>query len=595
MSKYKYIKPRHYKNITTNTKDKGENAMKNNDNLGTRFLAKGVEVSNDTHATLLNNNDVIIGASGCGKTTSYVYGNIAGMYGSYVIADTKGNLAKKFGPMLRKAGYDVQVMDFVDIERSAGYNPMDYIKRHFDGKYSEQDVQKLAELISPVKSIDDPYWETSAKNLICALIALVMETEPHEKQNLSTVGRYASSLGFLQTTKSGAPVQNAMRKLHDTFIVAHNKNPDSFAWRKYSRFTDIQQSEKTWACIINFASKALTAFDMCGFDKMFTGAHKIDLRKPGKTKCAYFVNVSDVDRSMDSIANIFYSQIFQALISEADNNINSRLNVPVRFILDDFATNVYIPDFDKIISVIRSREISVSIILQSITQLDALYGSNRARTIINNCDHLLYIGGHDYKTASYISDLANVPLENVIDMPADKQYILTRGHKPIYANRLAPDAMAFEEETDKPDGPDEPDNSDKPEVTDLSAFRSIPKPVKDTMGSDSVVIENIPKSLVCTYGHAGRRICKLSFAYKKEGYKILYAMLRVPETKVKLDGEKYTFDLGSPTTTYICEISGSQDTVPLTAKEIKSKYNSSRVWYITYIKKRTNAASAPKG
>ena len=184
MSNYRYIKPRHYKNTNTNTttKEKGDNAMKNNDNLGTRFLAKGVEVSNDTHATLLNNNDCVIGATGCGKTTSYVYGNIAGMYGSYVIADTKGNLAKKFGPMLRKAGYDVQVMDFVDIERSAGYNPMDYIKRHFDGKYSEQDVQKLAELISPVKSIDDPYWETSAKNLICALIALVLEIEPHKNR-----------------------------------------------------------------------------------------------------------------------------------------------------------------------------------------------------------------------------------------------------------------------------------------------------------------------------------------------------------------------------------------------------------------------------
>ena len=129
-----------------------------------------------------------------------------------------------------------------------------------------------------------------------------------------------------------------------------------------------------------------------------------------------------------------------------------------------------------------------------------------------------------------------MPLENVIDMPADKQYILTRGHKPIYANRLAPDAMAFEEETDKPDEPekhdesDEHDEPDKPEVTDLSAFRSVPKPAKNIVDTDSVIIENIPKSLVCTYGHAGRRICKLSFAYKKEGYKILYAMLRVPET-----------------------------------------------------------------
>ena len=163
---------------------------------------------------------------------------------------------------------------------------------------------------------------------------------------------------------------------------------------------------------------------------------EIDLRKTGENDLRedrpnlfyyfyYNPDTSDFypsrdDRSMDSIANIFFSQIIQALIEEADNNINSRLDIPVRFILDDFGAITEVKNFDQISSIIRSREISVSIILQSITQLDAIYGSNRARTIINNCDHIIYLGGHDYKTASYISDLANVPLENIINMPTNK-------------------------------------------------------------------------------------------------------------------------------------------------------------------------------
>ena len=176
-------------------------------------------------------------------------------------------------------------------------------------------------------------------------------------------------------------------------------------------------------------------------------------------------------------------------------------------------------------------------------------------------------------------------------MPLDKMYILTRGQKPIYADRLAPDAMFFEKEADNLD---EPEKLDEPEMPDMSVFRSIPKPSNNKANNTNIVIKNIPRSLVSTYGPANRRICKLSFAYKKEGDKVIYALLRVPAYRVKLEKGTYSFDLGKSDTDYICDISDTQDKVSLTAKDINLIYRRSRVWYIKYIKNRSSTTTASK-
>lgn len=529
---------------------------------GTRVLAKGVEVSNDSHKTFLNGNDAVLGSSGSGKTTTYVMGNLTKLSGSYIIADTKGNLARKFGSKLRKAGYDVKVIDFVNLEKSVGYNPMDYIRRYDGGGYSEQDVIKLAALLSPITDKDDPYWQESARNLICAFIALALETEEPEDQNLATVGKYAAELGFLTWDKNKNPINNSMRHLHERFEDAHKRNPRSLAWRKYNYYSDIQQSERTWACIINYTQKVMSSFDISAFDLMFTNEDKIDLAKPGKEKCAYFVNVSDSDRSLDTISNIFYTQLFQVLMSEADNNKNSRLDVPVRIILDDFATNVYIPDFDKLISVIRSRDISVSLILQSLTQLDSLYGEYAARTILCSCDHILYLGGHDLETCKYISQLANAPLEYVIDMPLDRMYILTRGQKAVYAERMPPDTMDIDEEL--------------PEMT----------------CAKSVVMSNVPSSLVFSCQNDNKSYFKVTFAYSLGDSKPIYAVFKVPDDRVNTDGDKCSIDLGTPETNYICNLSDSYHNINLSAKAIETIFRRNRNRYITYIKKRDKTINA---
>ena len=151
-----------------------------------------------------------------------------------------------------------------------------------------------------------------------------------------------------------------------------------------------------------------------------------------------FLNLSDTDRTFDSFINIFYTQALQILCDQANQRPSGRLAVPVRIIMDDFATNANIPNFDKIISVIRSRDISVSLILQSLTQLEAMYCKPVATTIINNCDHLLYLGTQDIDTANFIGCRAFKTPEDILCMPRDKAYIITNGEKAKLVNKIKP-------------------------------------------------------------------------------------------------------------------------------------------------------------
>lgn len=150
-----------------------------------------------------------------------------------------------------------------------------------------------------------------------------------------------------------------------------------------------------------------------------------------REKTAVFLTISDTDRAMDGLASVFYTQALNTLCASADKDYpDHRLPMPVRFILDDFATNVYIPDFDKIISVIRSREIYASVILQSISQLTSLYGQSGSMTIVNNCDNCLYLGGQDVETAKYIAIKANKTADTILNLPLGQAYLFTRGRKP---------------------------------------------------------------------------------------------------------------------------------------------------------------------
>lgn len=383
-----------------------------------RILAKDHCISNNTRLTRINNNDLILGPSGAGKTRGYVKPNLLQDNGSVIIADTKGSLLQEVGGDMAARGYRIVNLDFTDLLGSHGYNPLDYISIDpRTGRYSTQEIMTIAACLSPVETTKDPFWEQSAQMYLSVLIGYVMECLPEEEHSLEYVAK------LYQQMESDA--------FDLLFQELHTECPDSEIFRSYQMLSSNRKVTTTYNCIRMFLNKTLEPLSFDGICQSYRNPNRVDFTALGREKTAVFLTVSDTDRSMDKLVNLFYTQAMHILCTSADKDYpDHRLPVPVRFILDDFATNACIPDFDKLIAVIRSREIYVSIILQSISQLDALYGPDRAMTIVNNCDNCLYLGGQDVKTASYIAVKAHRTTDSILDLPLDQAYLFTRGDKP---------------------------------------------------------------------------------------------------------------------------------------------------------------------
>ncbi|MDL2288001.1 type IV secretory system conjugative DNA transfer family protein [Oscillospiraceae bacterium OttesenSCG-928-F05] len=390
-----------------------------------RILATDVMMSNDTWVTGLNNNDLIIGTSGCGKTRGYVKPNILQCSESMIIADTKNCIRKDVEPHLLDNGYKIISMDFKNCLLSDGYNPLDYVRHDAErDKYSEQDIITVAACMVTGTDTRDPFWHLAAQMYIEAMISYALECLPEEEHNMISVFRLFAEMNTF--------------KFRHLFEKLGEENPDSFGFSRYQCFQSSDKAEKMYESIRGIVAQNLSTFMFDGTKEMFNKSDRIRFEQLGEEKTAVFLNISDTDRSSDKLVSLFYTQALQALCNHADNSEGNRLKIPVRFYLDDFAANAYIPDFDKIISVIRSREISVSVILQSISQLEALYGEAKAKTILNNCDNLLYLGGTDADTARYIGIKANKSTTSILNMPLDDAWLFTRGSVPRSAQKFVP-------------------------------------------------------------------------------------------------------------------------------------------------------------
>ena len=430
-----------------------------------RILGKGVKISEDSRTTGLNNNTLVTGISGCGKTGSYVTPNLFSTKGSIVVVDTKGLLYRHCAAALKRRGYNTYLLNFVHPENSAPFNPLDTVERYkkkrkrvvFPGisdedgkeivpeavkvieeeKYRQQDLHRIASLLQPVNKCEkDPFWPESAQIVIVSLMAYVLEVLPRREQHFGSVLRLFRQMCSEIPRKGFTDVS--------FFAELEEENPESFAVKKYRMYAPTFPAERTWGSIAQFVSNALQIFDFEECRETFCRSG-IDLSACGREKTALFVNISDTDRSMDSIVNIFYTQLFQKLCNEADANPDGRLKVPVHIILDDFAANVYIPDFDKIVSVIRSRDISVSIMLQSISQLKGLYSDGQASTIINNCDNMVYMGGQDVETAKFFADKAGKLPENILQLDLNHEWLFTRGQAARLLEKIPPYSMGADE------------------------------------------------------------------------------------------------------------------------------------------------------
>lgn len=384
---------------------------------GYRILAAGIQVSNDTWETGINNNDVIIGPPGAGKTRGYVIPNIMQCNESMVIADTKGALREQVGGVLEWNGYQICELNLTDCRASTvGYNPLKFIRLEGGrGHYSEQDIIRVAACLVPQEIKDEPFWDRAARMLLETLIGYLLECQPEEEHTLNHAALLLGEMGGLTN------------KLLDEYAAIA---PDSFTAHRWKLYRSMTQADRTEACIQGILAEKLSTLTFDGVSDLFTRPNQIDFAAMGRERTALFLTISDTDRSMDQLAVLLYTQAIQELCAEADQNEDHQLAVPVRFYLDDFSCNTKIPDFDQIVSVIRSREISVSIVLQSLSQLEALYGHARALTILNGCDNLLYLGGQDVETAQYIGIKANKPASSILNMPLDNAWLFTRGMKP---------------------------------------------------------------------------------------------------------------------------------------------------------------------
>lgn len=389
---------------------------------GYRILADGVTVSNDTWETGLANHDLIIGPTGGGKTRSYVLPNLLSSQESFIVTDTKGSLRRQVGGILERRGFKVIELDFTDLIHSPwGYNPLRFI-RWDKGRecWNEQDIITVAAALVPVETLNEPFWECAARNLLEALIGYTLDCLPPEEHTLTSAAK------LFAEAESGV-LDELMREL---CII----NPDSFTAVRWKYLQTCRRAEKMYGSILGILGQKLSNFSFSGVQALFQNPKQIDFAEISGEPTAVFVHVSDCDFSLSNLTSLFYMQALQALIAEADRCPDSRLQIPVRLYLDDFA-NLIIPDVDKTISVIRSREISVSIALQSVTQLEGLYGHDKAMTIIDNCDHLLYLGGQSVETARFIGAKANKPASAILNMPLGKAWLFERGCNPREVRR----------------------------------------------------------------------------------------------------------------------------------------------------------------
>ena len=438
------------------------------DSRNFRILAKDCMMDNDTWRTGINNNDLIIGPSGAGKTRSYVKPNLMQCNGSFIVADTKGSLIQEVGPLLQRHGYRVINVDLTAPERSYGYNPLDFIRYDSQKKcFLAKDILSAANIISPVESRRDPFWEKSAGMYIACMISYVLECLPEEEHTLEYVRRLFAEMGH-----SGTDVE--LSNFDRLFRELEQEAPNSFAVSKYRMFNTARQVKTTFECVRMYIAEHLNPITGAGVEQMYRRPQRIDFRMLGREKTAVFLTVSDMDRSMDTLASLFYTQALQTLCESADKDYpDHRLPVPMRLILDDFATNVVIPDFDKTISVIRSREISVSIILQSLSQLNAIYGHVRGMTIVNNCDNCLYLGGQDVDTAKYISYKSNRTVDTVLNLPLGSAYLFTRGNRPKEVQKF--DIRKHQRYQELPEAKTGGITPDRARETPLPDYESVPK------------------------------------------------------------------------------------------------------------------------
>ena len=340
-----------------------------------------------------NKNILVIGGSGSGKTRFFIKPSLLQRHSSYVVTDPKGTLLVECGRMLERGGYAIRSLNTINFKKSMHYNPFVYIR-------SEKDILKLANTIiantkgEGEKSGED-FWVKAERLYYQALIGLIWYEAPDEEMNFGTL------LELINASEAREDDENFKNAVDYLFEELEAKDPDHFAVRQYKKYK--LAAGKTAKSILISCGARLAPFDIRELRELMS-YDELELDTLGDRKTALFVIISDTDDTFNFVVSIMYTQLFNLLCDKADDVYGGHLPVHVRCLLDEFANIGQIPKFDKLIATIRSREISASIVLQSQSQLKAIY-KDSADTIVGNCDTTIFLGGKESSTLKEMSEM----------------------------------------------------------------------------------------------------------------------------------------------------------------------------------------------
>lgn len=417
---------------------------------GATILAHGRVLPCDTIVTGLNNNMLVLGPSGSGKTRHVLKPNLLQMNASYIVLDTKGTLCREVGPVLAAHGYHVQRLNLSDLNAlgesrdagpaqrknggsgsagadpaavaSVGYDPLAHIRRDADGRPNQQDIISIAKALCPIEDNNQPFWDHAASNLLACLIAYTAETLPAPEQHMGSVISLVDHLS-----------DGATGKLLDELTITR---PDSLSCALWRRYSITQAAERMHASIVGIVAEKIMTLGIDSALRLYTHPRQVDFGAFSQGRRALFVTISDIDRSMDRLANLVVMQAFTSLMRQADASPRGSLVYPVRFFLDDFA-NLNIPDIDGILSVVRSRNIWCTLLLQSVNQLEAQYGRARAMSIMGNCDTQLVLAFQDIESARMFSERADKTPSSLFSTPLCRSWLFLRGSRGELVERFA--------------------------------------------------------------------------------------------------------------------------------------------------------------
>ena len=360
-----------------------------------------------------NKNVLVVGGSGSGKTRFWLKPNLLQCHSSYVVTDPKGSIVVECGNALLKNGYKVRILNTINFKKSMHYNPFAYV-------HSEKDILKLVTtLMTNTKgegSGGDPFWEKSERLLLTALIAYLHYEAPVEEQNFATL---LEMLNTMQVLEDDEEYQNPVDLLFEELA---KKKPNSFAGRQYKLYK--LAAGKTAKSILISCGARLAPFDIQELRDL-TMYDELQLDTLGDKKTALFLIMSDTDSTFNFLISMVYTQLFNLLCDKADDVYGGKLPIHVRCLIDECANIGQIPNLEKLVATIRSREISACLVLQARSQLKAIYKDN-ADTIVGNMDSQIFLGGSEPTT---LKDLSEMLGKETIDAFNTSD---TRGNSPSY-------------------------------------------------------------------------------------------------------------------------------------------------------------------